>query len=374
MANIENNVIIFAAASAVAVFKSNMSSKSIRVVSLLPSATELIHSVLEEAQHEAGDTKINVKLVGRSHECDWPEDYGNLPMLTASKIQSTTSEDIDRQVREQLAAGNGLYSVDKELLIKLKPDVIVTQSLCKVCSVDYCLVEDITSGMSPKPVLVDTNPCSVSEVLRDLRRVASALGLEAAGDAAVAKLKQRINNAMNTASNAKKEQNNADDNSNGTKIGFLEWTVPIFCGGHWTPEIIEMAGALHPLNPCRYDTSGVDAKGSDTTNGIVVGPKGRNLGAGPSFTVPPEDFVALDPGLIVVACCGFDIPRTKREMPALVENAWWKELRAVKEGNVWVVDGNQVRRELVNFFSRRPSSSSGKFNRWLYYFHAADVQ
>jgi len=324
-----------------------MSSKPIRIVSLLPSATELIHSVLEEAQHLAGDTKINVQLVGRSHECDWPEEYGNLPMLTASKIQSTTSEDIDRQVREQLAAGKGLYTVDKELLIKLKPDVIVTQSLCKVCSVDYCLVEDITSGMSPKPLLVDTNPSSLSEVLRDLRRVARALGLEPAGEAAVAKLEQRINNAMNIASKAKKDKNSKDNDSTGSKVGFLEWTVPMFCGGHWTPEIIEMAGASHPLNPCRYDTDTIDTKATDITSGIVIASKGRNLGAGPSFTVPPEDFVAVDPDVIVVACCGFDIPRTKREMPALVENSWWKGLRAVKEGNVWVVDGNQVRRKLV---------------------------
>ncbi len=326
------------------------------MVSLLPSATELIHAVLHEAQLQAGDkNKINVELVGRSHECDWPEEYSNLPMLTASKIKSTTSEDIDRQVREQLAAGNGLYSVDKEELIKLKPNVIVTQSLCKVCSVDYCLVEDITAGMeSPKPILVDTNPQNVSEVLRDLKRVAAALGLEAAGDAAVAKLKQRINNAMTIAS-----QNNWTTTSNSSaKIGFLEWTIPIFCGGHWTPEIIEMAGAVHPLNPCKYDTNssttGEDNTASNGTNGTgidsscTISPectKGRCLGAGPSFTVPNEDFVKLDPDVIIIACCGFDIPRTKQEMPALVENVWWRELRAVKNGNVWVVDGNQVRRE-----------------------------
>jgi iron complex transport system substrate-binding protein len=325
------------------------SEKTIRVISLLPSATELIHSVLEEAQRQAGDIPINVELVGRSHECDWPELYSNLPMLTASKIKSTTSEDIDRQVREQLAAGNGLYSVDKDVLIKLKPDVIVTQSLCKVCSVDYCLVEDITSGMSPKPILVDTNPQNVSEVLRDLRRVAAALGLKTAGDAAVAKLEQRIINAMTLAVDAKKEKNIDTD----TKVGFLEWTVPIFCGGHWTPQIIEMAGASHPLNPCKCDTIGTTNDTSDLLKGgndigfseddTLMSSKGRSRGAGPSFTVPQEDFVALDPDVIVVACCGFDIPRTKQEMkPALTENAWWKELRAVKEGRVWVVDGNQM--------------------------------
>jgi iron complex transport system substrate-binding protein len=107
----------------------------------------------------------------------------------------------------------------------------------------------------------------------------------------------------------------------------------MFCGGHWTPEIIEMAGATHPLNPCRYDTT-IDNTGFNN--------KGQNLGAGPSFTVPPEDFVALDPDVIVVACCGFDIPRTNIEMPELVKSEWWKGLRVVKEGKVWVVDGNQM--------------------------------
>lgn len=137
-------------------------------------------------------------------------------MLTASKIKFTTSADVDRQVREQLAAGNGLYSVDKAVLAYLRPSVVVTQSLCKVCSVDYCLVEDIASGMDPRPVLVDTNPTNVSEVLRDLLRVADATGLHAAGEAAVAKLKGRIANAVKIASEKK------DPEKESPKIGFCE--------------------------------------------------------------------------------------------------------------------------------------------------------
>ena len=273
-------------------------------------------------------------------------------MLTASKIKFTTSADVDRQVREQLAAGNGLYSVDKLELCRLRPDVVVTQSLCKVCSVDNCLVEDITSGMDPRPILVDTNPTNLSEVLRDVQRVADAVGLPKAGEAAVAKMKARIKAAVDTAKEMKSEDKEAP------KVGFCEvsrgashfflsliilnqfytlliafiliiwccivlfifqWTDPIFCGGHWTPELIEMAGGQHPLNPCK-----------------------DGGGAGPSFTVPGENFASLDPDIIVVACCGFDIPTTLGEMKPLVEQPWWGGLKAVKEDKVWVVDGNQA--------------------------------
>lgn len=236
-----------------------------------------------------------------------------MPALTSSRIKFTTSADVDRQVREELAAGNGLYSVDKELLASLQPTVVVTQSLCKVCSVDYCLVESITAGMDPQPKLVDTNPTCLAEVLRDLRRVAAAMGLEAAGEAAAEKLEARVGAAVANAARLKPPK------SAPLRVGFCEWTDPIFCGGHWTPELIELVGAAHPINPCR--------------------PPG---GAGASFSVKGEDFAAVDPDVIIIACCGFDMPTTKREMAPLVAQPWWPGLRAVREGRVWVVDGNQM--------------------------------
>ena len=263
-----------------------------------------------------------------SHECDYPTCYSTLPTLTASKIKATTSADIDTQVREQLAAGKGLYSVDTALLTDLRPDVIVTQSLCKVCSVDYCLVEDIASHLHPRPRLVDTNPTSLEEVLRDVQRVADAMGLSTAGESAVARLQQRIDAAVAVASNALKK------NNGGYKrpvVGFCEWTDPIFCGGHWTPQLIELAGGSHPLNPCTKNSSSND--GSSGIGGI---------GVGPSFTVSGEDFAAVDPDVIVIACCGFDIPTTVKEMTSLVTQPWWQGLKAVVNQQVWVVDGNQM--------------------------------
>ena len=167
-------------------------------------------------------------------------------MLTASKIKFTTSADVDRQVKEELGAGNGLYSVDTPLLRTLRPDVIVTQSLCKVCSVDYCKVEAIAEGMDPRPSLVDTNPTSLEEVLRDLRRVGTALGLADAAERAAARLQARIDAAV-----AEAKALGQSEGGSPPKVGFCEWTDPIFVGGHWTPQLIEMAGAQHPLNPCR---------------------------------------------------------------------------------------------------------------------------
>lgn len=166
-------------------------------------------------------------------------------MLTASRIAHTTSADIDHQVREQLQAGQGLYTVDKPLLASLRPDVIVTQSLCKVCSVDYCLVESIVADLDPAPKLVDTNPMSLTDVFADLTRVGEALGLQQAAAAAVSQLQQRVDKATSLAVELK-------GGSAPPAVGFMEWMDPIFCAGHWSPQLIVMAGGQHPLNPPRY--------------------------------------------------------------------------------------------------------------------------
>ena len=290
-----------------------------RIVSLLPSATELIAVVLKEAEPNAA------VLVGRSHECDWPEDLVNgLPMLTSSKIRWTSSADVDRQVREQLSTSNGLYSVDEELLQSLKPDVIVTQSLCKVCSVDYCLVEAISTRLDPSPKVVDTNPTNLEDVLQDLRRIGYAIGLSSAGEKAAQKLENRINAVAkipwNVSLREKNTTNGGVDRPASKVVGFMEWTEPIFVGGHWTPQIIELAGGLHPLNPC-------------------LSP---GKGAGKSITVTTQDFKAIDPDVIVIAPCGLDLTKTKEEVDPLTKEDWWKSMRAVQNKDVWIVDGNQM--------------------------------
>ncbi|OQS05278.1 hypothetical protein THRCLA_02567 [Thraustotheca clavata] len=287
-----------------------------RIVSLLPSATELIYCVLLKIDEVDPRGVPHAILVGRSHECDWPEAFTkDVPMLTASQIKFTTSAEVDAQVRAQLATGFGLYSVKLDLLKVLKPDYIVTQSLCKVCSVDYCMVDDLTAGMNPRPLLIDTNPMSVQDVFRDIARIADTIGYSSIGKIVVDELQMRMNAMLSIVASKMKP---------GVKrrsIGFCEWTDPIFCGGHWTPQLMEMAGASHPLNP-------------------TLG--GPNHGAKPSRAIPNEEFARSDPDIIIIALCGLDMTMTKEEFKVLYNAPWWKNLRAVRSGQVYLVNGNHM--------------------------------
>ncbi|KAI3423921.1 hypothetical protein D9Q98_009755 [Chlorella vulgaris] len=278
-----------------------------RVVSLLPSATEIVCLVAAECDAD-GTTPA---LVAKSHECDWPPGL-DLPMLTAAKTTFTTSADVDQQVRSALASGNGLYTVDQEHLKQLQPDVIVTQSLCSVCSVDFCQVELVAAGIEPPPKLIDLNPANLQDVLADVERVGAELGQPAAGKAAADKLRARLQAALNrvpTAAPGRKPPS----------VAFIEWVEPIFVGGHWTPQLIHMAGGSHPLNP--HKAGG---------------------GAGKSFVATAQQVAGSQPDWIVVSPCGLDLATTRKELDStLATQAWWQELTAVKAGQVVCVDGNQ---------------------------------
>ncbi|KAH9128227.1 hypothetical protein LEN26_000096 [Aphanomyces euteiches] len=277
----------------------------LRIVSLLPSATELLFFILDRLN--AGHDEPVAILVGRSHECDWPEIYRELPVLTSSRIHGEAScAEIDKQVREELAAGYSLYSVDTELLLSLSPDVVVTQSLCQVCTVDYAMVVDLLADADPKPRILDTNPSSFHDVFADIRRISNAIRAADVGEQLIKELQARVDAAL------------AHVKPTGLKIGFCEWTDPIFCGGHWTPQMIEMAGALHPLNPTR----------------------GPGLGAWPSRTIGVDEFVAMDPDLIIVAPCGMELDRSKEETLAIIAQPWWQENLTDKP--LFVVNGNHI--------------------------------
>lgn len=235
--------------------------------------------------------------------------------MTSSTISFTTSADVDQQVREHLATGQGLYSVDAALMSSLGPDVIVTQSLCKVCSVDFCMVEKLASTMPCQPKIVDTNPQDLSEMLRDLQRIGEAIGLEDSARAVRRNLEERIDRVVGyVASRPTKE----------TRVVMMEWTDPIFIGGHWTPQIIHMAGGTHPLHPPEK------------------GGRWKFSGAGASSTVTPEQVAECDPDVIIIAPCGLDMAATVRETKHLLETSWWSQLRAVENGQVWLVDGNHM--------------------------------
>ncbi len=261
-------------------------------------------------------------LVGRSHECDWPAGVAGLPVLTSQKVTATEPAAIDAQVRAALAEpGSSLYAVDEALLRSLEPDVILTQDLCKVCSVDLASVERVATTMTPKPRIVSLNPHTVEDILDDHLRIGRETGLEASARRAVVAMRERLFAAGERV----------NPFVDGPHVALLEWTDPLYIGGHWSVQLVERAGGFHMLNPTTVQPG----------QGAGAGPQHGERRAGASIRVPEEVFVASKPEWIVIAPCGFDLAATRRAHGALAEKAWWRELPAVKAGRVALVDGNQ---------------------------------
>lgn len=272
-----------------------------RVVSLLPSATEMLCAI--------GGEDL---LVGRSHECDWPSGIVDRPVLTGQRTRSIheggDSVTIDAEVRAALATGASLYTLDEALLRSLRPDVILTQALCDVCSIDLPTVERVASqivaegGGAPRVVVLD--PHSIEEVFDDLLTIGDAVGRPREASDAMVGLRDRYWSAVDFM----------NPFVEGPEIAFLEWIDPLFVGGHWTPQLITAAGGRHSLN--------------------AAGEKSRQI------TV--EELVASQPDRLIVCPCGLDLTSVSREFTRLTSTSWWSALPAVADGNVVLVDGNQM--------------------------------
>ncbi|KAG9073232.1 hypothetical protein KI688_001024 [Linnemannia hyalina] len=269
-----------------------------RIISLLPSAAEII--CLVGGQPE---------MVARSHEDDFPSTIQHLPILTEAKTRFTTSADVDRQVSEALSQGNSLYNLDVDQLKALQPSVIVTQDLCNVCSIDLVSVQRVASKMDPQPEIVTLNPTSIAEVMESITLVGTAIGHAKEAAKVRADLEGRVQKCKDVAAQVKMD--NPDYKPK--KVMFFEWTDPIYPAGHWTPEMIEMAGGVHPINP----------------PGI------------PSKRVSVESVVAIDPDVLIICPCGLDMAATRKEYDIMMEKEWFRDL-ANKATTVALVDGNQM--------------------------------
>jgi len=263
-----------------------------RVVSLIASATEIMHAL------GAGNAQV-----ARSHECDWPPVVLDLPALTRPKFKvEGSSRAIDQAVRSLVEQGLAVYEVDAEALQKLEPGVILTQDQCEVCAVSLADVEQaVCTWIGSAPQIVSLKPHAMADVYADILRVATALGRPAAGDTLVQSMRARI--ATIAAAVADKPK---------PRLAFIEWIDPPMSGGHWMPELIAVAGGIN-----------------------LFGATGAN-----SPWITWEAVAAADPDVILVAPCGYDIAVTAREMGALGDNAIWNGLRAVREAKVFVADGN----------------------------------
>jgi len=287
-----------------------------RIVSLLPSATELVAAI------GAAD-----QLVGRSHECDHPDRLAHLPTLTAQKTSfdpatPAPSASIDAQVTAARAQGEPLYTLDSGLLAELSPDLVLTQDLCDVCSIDLASVRAVCANLDPEPEILSLNPQTVEDVLDDLLRVGRAVGRQAQAEAAMVALRGRLFRALEHTNQFAEPET----------VAFLEWTDPLFCAGHWTVQLLERAGARHPWNPAIPRPNA----------GAAVGPMHAERVAGPSRRITPQALIAEAPRALIVAPCGLDLSQTRAQTDALARHDWFNDLPAVRNNRVALVDGSQM--------------------------------
>jgi len=268
-----------------------------KIVSLLPSATEVV------CELGLGD-----ELVGVTHECDYPPFVTGLPKVTKTLVpHDATSREIDALVRDRLKTQRALYTLDLPTLERLQPDLIVTQALCDVCAVAEAEVTAAVCTLPSQPKVVNLEPICLDDVLNDLRLVARAAGQESRGEVAVHRLQQRIDAVAGRSRQL----------TTRPRVVLLEWIDPPFCCGHWSPELVQIAGGEEVIGRPRQ----------------------------PSRTLRWEEVVEARPDVLMIACCGFSVERTMADFPILFDKPGWENLPAVKSGRVFVVDGS-------SYFSR----------------------
>jgi iron complex transport system substrate-binding protein len=264
-----------------------------RIVSLLPSATEIICVLGLEDQ-----------LVGVTHECDFPEAVRRLPKVTRTLIPSdAASAEIDRLVRDRLKTNRALYTLDLPTLESLRPDLIVTQALCDVCAVAEEEVQAAACALPGTPRIINLEPQTLSEVFAAVHQVAEAAGVEPKGHEVVSRLAARVETVARRTSRMQSHP----------RVVLLEWLDPPFSCGHWNPELVRLAGGIEGL-----------------------GQEGK-----PSRTLRWDEVLACQPEVMLIACCGFDVERTLVDVAGLPQVSGWNDLPAVRSGRVYVADGSQ---------------------------------
>ena len=265
-----------------------------RIVSLLPAATEIICALGLEHQ-----------LVGRSHECDYPPGISNLPICSSAKfLPGSDSAQIDKQVKEILSESLSIYTLDRDLIKSLAPDVIITQAQCEVCAVSLKDVELALSDLLDKKCqIISLQPNGLDDVYRDIRMIAGKLSVENAAEELLELSDERINIIRHKLKFIAEKPT----------VACIEWLSPLMIAGNWTPEIVEIGGGLPVLTEAGKHSSYI------------------------TF----QDIIIADPDIILIMPCGFSIQRTLQEIGLMLDTPGWADLKAVKSQRVYIADGNQ---------------------------------
>jgi iron complex transport system substrate-binding protein len=265
-----------------------------RIISLLPAATEIICALGLEHQ-----------LVGRSHECDYPAGITNLPVCSSAKfLPGSDSAEIDKQVKEILSESLSIYTIDRDLIKSLAPDVIITQAQCEVCAVSLNDVELVLKDLLEKDCrIISLQPNGLEDIYKEIQYLADQLGVEKAGVELLELSEERINIIRHKLKFITEKP----------KVACIEWLSPMMIAGNWTPEIIEIGGGIPVLTEAGKHSSYIDF----------------------------QDILTADPDIIVIMPCGFSIQRTLQEIGLLLGTPGWADLKAVKTQRVYIADGNQ---------------------------------
>jgi iron complex transport system substrate-binding protein len=264
-----------------------------RVVSLLPSATEIVFLL-----------GLGEKLTGVSHECDYPAEALGKPKIIRLAFESSglSSQEIDARVRAAYARGEGIYHIDLEVLKAADPDLILTQELCDVCAAPYQDVVEVVTKLPRKPEVLSLDPQRLGDVLKDVERVGEATGRLREAAEAVTSLKERIAIVVERAAKTTARP----------KVLCLEWLDPLMASGHWIPEMVALAGGEEPL--------------------------GR-VGA-PSRRVEWEQVRSCLPEILIVMPCGYTVDQVLGKIHLLRRLPGWDDLPAVQQEKVFAVNGH----------------------------------
>jgi len=265
-----------------------------RILSLLPAATEIVCALGFEE-----------KLVGRSNECDYPETVKHLPICSEANFpDNLSSADIDKNVKDLLNNALSIYTINRELIKELAPNIVITQAQCEVCAVSLNEVESaLNDDLNNTAKIISLQPDSLGEIYNNIREVAAALGAEADAEQLIEELDERVGIIRHKLKYIETKPS----------IACIEWVEPLMVSGNWIPELVSIAGGTS-----------------------ILAEPGKH-----SPFVQWTDIKQADPDILLVMPCGFSIERTIKEIHLLLQLPGFADLKAIKNNRLYIADGNQ---------------------------------